>query len=99
LCVLIVLSLEGNLEVFDGLSDALGGGQGGVEAGVPEQGDELLAADAGDQIARTDGGGEGESEGAQGEVSAFVSIAVVEGLEVIDIEGEQLRLQIGSSEI
>ena len=59
---------------------------GALRVGVGQQHDELLAAVAADEVARADGLGEDRADGGEDVVAASVPEAVVDLLEVIEVE-------------
>ena len=77
------------LERLDGGADALGGLESVLAVVAGEQGDELLATDAGADIAGAEVFGEALRDAGEGGVAAGVAVAVVDLLEVIEVEQEE----------
>src|SRR6202021_1583540 len=76
-------------EVLDAVADALGGEGGLGFVGLGEEGDELLPADAGDEVAGAEVAGEALGGEGEGCVAALVAVAVVDLLEVVEIEQDE----------
>jgi len=68
--------------------EAVGELDGFGEGGAGEEDGELLAADAGCEIAGADGGGEGLADEVEGGVSGGVAELIVAELEVVDVQDE-----------
>src|SRR5262249_11132413 len=75
-----------NRKVLDDAAQARGGERGGVERLLGEEDEELLAAVAVDGVAAAHRGGEGGADAAQQMVTLEVAGAVVEALEVVDVD-------------
>ncbi len=76
----------GDVEGHDDPAHALGNAIGAVEVGLREDGGELLAAVAGDEVgALVEDRGQGLGDALEAEVSGDVAVVVVEGLEEVDV--------------
>jgi len=85
------LIVDRQLGVGPGLPDPFGHLDGGVERGIGQDGDELFAAVAGDEIGGAKVVAQHAGEGLQHAVAHGVPVGVVDLLEVVQVEHEERR--------
>jgi hypothetical protein len=89
--VLAGTSIETGSQIYraDRRPNALGGEQRGIIVGIAEEDGELLAAEAADQIAPPDARLQHRGKLLQRRVAGVVAEAIVDALEMINIDDEQ----------
>ena len=78
----------GDAEVCEVIVEAVGGECSHFCVGAGHDDEELVAAEAGDEVSGPHGGAEAVGDGLKGEVSGVMAVFVVDLLEVVDVEHE-----------
>ena len=88
------LALGGEIDQVHRLAGLLGDAQRHGGRDVFEIGAEFLAAEAAERIGLADIGPHGVGDAHQGKVAGLMAVAVVDHLEMVDIDDEQRRLAL-----